>query len=144
MIRELPILLIRAIVGLVFVLEGALKFLSPGDYGVGSFARIGLPWPQYLAPAVGGIEIAGGLAILFNFFLGEAALVLALVMATALVTTKIPILLGRPLGPFALPVEPRYGLLAFFHAARVEAFMLVSAVAILIDSILRSRRERSW
>ena len=142
--RELPMILIRAIVGLVFVLEGALKFALPGEFGAASFAAIGLPFPHILAPAVGGVEIAGGLAIVLNFYTGDAALMLAIVMIGALVTTKLPILLGHPMGPFSLPVAPRYGLLAFLHAARVEMAMLVSAVAILIDSGLRVGRERRW
>jgi len=49
-----------------------------------------------------GVEIIGGIAILLNFYAGDAALALLVVIVTAVVTTKIPILLGRPLGPFAL------------------------------------------
>lgn len=142
--RELPMILIRAVVGLVFVLEGVLKFAWPSEFGVASFTAIGLPWPHILAPAVGGVEIAGGLAIMLNFYTGDAALVMAIVMVGALVTTKLPILLGHPLGPFALPAAPRYGWLAFLHAARVEIAMLVSAVAILIDSGLRIGSDRRW
>src|ERR1035441_7768617 len=104
--RDLPMILIRVIVGLVFLTEGILKFMHPDELGAARFASIGLPFPHLLAPLVGGIEIAGGAAILLNFYAGDAALLLLLVIVTALVTTKTPILLGRPLGPFRSTSSP--------------------------------------
>src|ERR1039458_5684611 len=87
--RELPMILIRIIVGLVFLMEGILKFLRPEELGTGRFAAIGLPLPHLLAPFVGGVEIICGAAVLFNFFAGDAALALLPVILTALVTTKL-------------------------------------------------------
>jgi putative oxidoreductase len=110
--RNLPMILIRVSVGLVFLIEGTLKFLRPGVLGEGRFAAIGLPYPHQLAPLVGGVEIAGGAAVLLNFYAGDAALALLAVIITALITTKVPILLGRPLGPFALAKADEYGWLA--------------------------------
>ncbi len=86
--------LIRTIVGLVFLLEGVLKFVRPDALGAGRFAAIGLPYPNVLAPLVGGIEIGCGGAILLDFFAGDAAIFLLVVIFTALITTKIPIMLG--------------------------------------------------
>jgi uncharacterized membrane protein len=142
--RELPMILIRAIVGLVFIFEGILKFALPAEFGAASFAAIGLPYSRVLAPAVGGAEIAAGLAVLLNFYTGEAALLLLTIMIAALVSTKLPILLGRPVGPFALPLGPRTGWLAFLHAARVELAMSISILAILIDAGLRIGNRRRW
>ena len=51
--KNLPMLLIRVIVGLVFLTEGILKFVLPGELGSGRFAHIGLPYPLVLAPFVG-------------------------------------------------------------------------------------------
>src|SRR5208337_5380580 len=96
--RDISMILIRVLVGLVFLLEGSLKFLRPEELGAGRFEALGLPFPHYLAPIVGGIEIGVGVAILLNFYAGDAALVLLMVIVTALITTKFPILLGRPLG----------------------------------------------
>jgi uncharacterized membrane protein YphA (DoxX/SURF4 family) len=137
-------ILVRVIVGLVFVLEGALKFLRPEELGVARFASIGLPLPQQLAPLVGGVEIVGGLAILLNLYAGDAALVLLVVIVTAIVTTKIPILLGRPLGPFAPPKLNDYGWLSFFHEARVDLCMVFGLVAVVIDSGIHMGRRRPW
>ena len=99
--RDLPMILIRVVVGLVFLTEGILKFVHPEQLGAASFAGIGLPFPHLLAPLVGGIEIAGGAAILLNFYAGDAALMLLVVIIAALVTTKVPILLGRQFGPLS-------------------------------------------
>ncbi|HET6169340.1 MAG TPA: DoxX family protein [Terracidiphilus sp.] len=140
--RKLPMILIRVIVGLVFLTEGILKFTNPGELGVGRFAHIGLPYPHLLAPFVGGVEIAAGAALILNFYAGAAALLLLGVIVTALITTKAPILLGHPLGRFSSARLNRYGLLSFLHESRTDLCMLFGCVAILIDSGLRFRRGK--
>ncbi|MBS1802188.1 MAG: DoxX family protein [Acidobacteria bacterium] len=127
-------ILIRVIVGVVFLTEGILKFVRPGELGVGRFAHIGLPWSHLLAPFVGTIEIAAGGALILNFFAGDAALLLLVVILTAIVTTKIPILLGHHLGPFGPPKLDHYGVLSFIHESRTDLAMLFGLVAILLDS----------
>ena len=52
--------LIRLMVGVVFLTEGALKFRDPSHLGVGRFQHIGIPWPNILAPTVGMLEIVCG------------------------------------------------------------------------------------
>jgi hypothetical protein len=42
------ILLIRILVGWVFLSEGIQKFLSPDSLVVGRFVKIGIPWPQLM------------------------------------------------------------------------------------------------
>jgi hypothetical protein len=49
--------LIRVLVGWVFLSEGIQKFLFPEALGVGRFIKIGIPAPQFFAPFVGVIEI---------------------------------------------------------------------------------------
>jgi uncharacterized membrane protein YphA (DoxX/SURF4 family) len=142
--QELPMTLVRVIVGLVFLIEGALKFVLPAELGVGRFAAIGLPFPQILAPLTGGVEIVGGAAMILNFYAGDAALFLLVVIATALVSTKVPILLGRQLGPFALAKLAHYGFLSFFHEARTDLCMTFGTVAVLLHSGLHMGRRRRW
>jgi len=132
--KSLPMILIRVIVGVVFLTEGILKFTRPGELGVGRFAHIGLPFPQVLAPFVAAVEIAAGGALILNFYAGDAALLLLVVILTAIVTTKIPILVGRHLGAFAPPRLDHYGFLSFIHEARTDLAMLFGLVAILLDS----------
>ena len=142
--QALPMILIRVIVGLVFIAEGLLKLIRPDELGWGRFVAIGLPYPQILAPLVGGTEIVAGAAVLLNVFAGDAAILLLIVIVSALVTTKLPILLGRPLGPFALARLPHYGLLSFLHEARLDFSMLFCSLAILIDSGQRIGHRTPW
>jgi putative oxidoreductase len=132
--KNLPMILIRVIVGVVFLTEGILKFVYPGELGAGRFAHIGLPFAHVLAPCVGAVEIAAGGALILGFYAGDAALLLLAVILTAIVTTKVPILLGHPLGHFAPAKLEHYGVLSFIHEARTDLAMLFGLVAILLDS----------
>lgn len=132
--KNLPMILIRVIVGVVFLTEGILKFVRPGELGVGRFAHIGLPFPHILAPFVGAVEIAAGGAVILNFYAGDAALLLLIVILTAIFTTKAPILTGHHLGVFQPLKLDHYGLLSFIHEARTDLCMLFGLVAILLDS----------
>ena len=60
------IVLIRVLVGWVFLSEGIQKFLFPDPLGVGRFVKIGIPWPQVMAPFVGVVEIACGSLLLIG------------------------------------------------------------------------------
>ncbi|HEX4285939.1 MAG TPA: DoxX family protein [Terracidiphilus sp.] len=132
--KNMPMILIRVVVGLVFLTEGILKFSQPGEFGSGRFAHLGLPWPHLLAPFVGAIEILAGAALILGLYAGDAALLLLIVILTAICTTKVPILLGRPFSRFEPPRLSHYGVLSFLHESRVDLCMLVGCVAILLDS----------
>ncbi len=127
-------ILIRIIVGVVFLTEGILKFVYPAELGAGRFAHIGLPFPHLLAPFVGAVEIAAGSALILNLYAGDAALLLLIVILTAIFTTKVPILFGHHLGVFAPPKLDHYGFLSFIHESRTDLAMLFGLVAILLDS----------
>jgi uncharacterized membrane protein YphA (DoxX/SURF4 family) len=132
--KNLPLLLIRIIAGVIFLSEGILKFVYPAELGSGRFAHIGLPMPHLLAPFVAGVEIAAGAALILNAYAGAAAVLLLCVIVTALITTKLPILLGHGFGPFGIPKNtPHTGFLGFLHEARTDLAMLFSLTAILVD-----------
>lgn len=141
--RNLPLVLVRIVVGLVFITEGILKLIHPGELGAGRFARIGLPIPHVLGPFVGIVEILSGAAVILNLYTGEAAVLLLCVICTALVTTKLPILLGHSVGPFHAPTGG-HGLLAFIHEARTDLSMLFCLVAILMEAGVRFARPKQW
>jgi uncharacterized membrane protein YphA (DoxX/SURF4 family) len=142
---KIPMLLIRFVVGLVFVTEGILKYVRPEELGAGRFAQIGFPFSHLLAPFVGGVEIAAGVAVLLGVLAGEGALLLLAVMVTALISTKIPILTGQPLWIFHVPRNVAHtGVLGFMHEARLDVAMLFSLIAILIDSGMRLGRKKRW
>ena len=72
-------ILVRLLVGAVFLSEGVQKFLYPAELGPGRFAKIGLPAPapEVLAPFVGGVEVVAGTLVLIGLLTRPAALALA-------------------------------------------------------------------
>jgi len=87
------IILIRLLVGWVFVAEGIQKFIFPDALGVGRFIKIGIPAPQIMAPFVGVVEIVFGTTILIGLLTRLSTIPLLIDMAVAISTTKIPMLL---------------------------------------------------
>ena len=62
------VVLVRLLVGAVFLSEGIQKFLFPADVGAGRFAQIGLPSPEIFGPFVGSVEIVCGTLVLLGLF----------------------------------------------------------------------------
>ena len=125
-------ILIRIMVGAVFLAEGIQKFLYPADVGAGRFARIGIPEADLLATLVGGVEIACGTLVLLGLFTRAAVLPLLGVMAVALVSTKLPILLGQDLGPFQVRQLPYYGFWGFAHESRTDFSMVMGSLFLFL------------
>src|SRR5205823_7644523 len=86
--------LIRFVVGLIFFTEGIQKFLYPDDLGVGRFTKIGIPFPDALAPFVGGVEIICGALVILGLLTRLAALLLLVDITVAIVSPMLPIRLG--------------------------------------------------
>jgi uncharacterized membrane protein YphA (DoxX/SURF4 family) len=55
-------------------------------------------------------------------------------ISVAILSTKIPILLGQAFGMFTLPKLPRYGFLSMVHEARADLSMLLGLLFLLIVS----------
>jgi putative oxidoreductase len=125
-------ILIRIVVGGIFLTEGIQKFLYPADLGPGRFAKIGIPAPEMMGPFVGGIEIVCGALVIFGFLTRIAALLLLLDISVAIVSTKIPILLGHGFWGFSLAKLPRYGFLSMLHEARTDLAIWFGLVFLLI------------
>jgi uncharacterized membrane protein YphA (DoxX/SURF4 family) len=113
------VILIRLIVGGVFISEGIQKFLFPTDLGVGRFSKIGIPSPEVLAPFVGVCEIVCGALILIGLLTRVAAVPTIIDMLVAISTTKIPILF-------------KSGFWAMAHEARVDYTMLLGSIFLLV------------
>ena len=126
------VILIRMIVGAVFLSEGIQKFLLPNDLGVGRFIKIGIPAPQVMAPFVGVIEIVCGTLIILGLFTRLAAIPLIIDISVAILSTKIPILLGHGFWRFSLSKLPTYGFWSMAHEARVDYAMLLGSIFLLI------------
>ena len=126
------VLLIRIAVGGVFLSEGIQKFLFPNDLGVGRFIKIGIPAPEVMAPFVGVVEIVGGALVILGLLTRLAAIPLIFDMCVALISTKLPILLGHGFWRFSLSKLPSYGFWSMAHEARVDFTMLLGSIFLLI------------
>ena len=123
------VLLIRIAVGGVFLSEGIQKFLFPNDLGVGRFIKIGIPAPEVMAPFVGVFEIVCGSLIVLGLLTRLAAIPLIIDMGVALISTKLPILLGHGFWRFSLSKLPSYGFWSMAHEARVDFAMLLGTLS---------------
>ena len=145
------VILIRIVVGWVFLSEGIQKFLYAAENGAGRFARIGIPSADVMGPFVAVVEIVFGTMILFGLLTRLAAIPLILDMLVAIVSTKIPILLGHGFWGFSLRTLPYYGFWGMFHEARTDFAMLFGSIFLLIvggglwsmDARLSSDRSRA-
>lgn len=127
-------ILVRLLVGLVvFFPEGLQKLLFSAVLGAGRFARIGIPYPELMGPFVGGVETVCGLLIILGLITRLATIPLLVVMAVALVSTKLPILLGHDVGPFHLAADiKRVGFWSAQHEARADLTMTFGLLFLLI------------
>jgi putative oxidoreductase len=113
------LLLLRFLVGWVFLTEGIQKFLFPAALGAGRFEKIGIPAPQFTGPFVGVVEIVCGALLLFGLFTAIAALPLLIDILVAIATTKLPLLMKQ-------------GFWAAMHEGRTDFCMLLGLLAIAL------------
>jgi putative oxidoreductase len=127
------VVLVRLLVGLVvFFPEGLQKLIFPAILGAGRFAKIGLPWPDMLASFVGVVETVCGALIILGLATRFAAIPLIIAMLVAIVSTKIPLLVGQDVWIFHVQAMPRYGFWSMAHEARNDFCMLLGCVYLLI------------
>ena len=112
-------ILIRLLVGAVFLSEGIQKFLFPSALGVGRFTKIGIPAPQFFAPFVGVVEIVCGTLLIVGLVTRLAAIPLMIDISVAIITTKIPMLYTA-------------GFWSMAHEARTDYCMLLGLLFLLL------------
>lgn len=112
-------ILIRLMVGAVFLSEGIQKFLFPDKLGAGRFAKIGLPNPDFLGPFVGSFEISCGSLVLIGLLTRLASIPLIIIMLVAIVTTKAEVLAND-------------GFWEMMHGSRTDWAMLLGGIFLLV------------
>jgi putative oxidoreductase len=112
------VILIRLMVGAVFLSEGLQKFLRPDSVGAGRFATIGFPNPEFVAQFVGTFEVTCGTLILLGLLTRLAAIPTIAIMLVAVATTKVPILQEQ-------------GFWSMAHEARTDWSMLLGSIFLL-------------
>lgn len=138
------VMLIRLMVGSVFFFEGLMKFLYPGELGAGRFAKIGIPMPEVFGPFVGGVETICGALVLAGLLTRLAAIPLLINISVAVLSTKIPMLLGHGFWTFTLTKLPRYGFLSMMHEARTDFSMWLGFIFLLIVGAGRWSLDGLW
>jgi uncharacterized membrane protein YphA (DoxX/SURF4 family) len=113
-------ILIRLMVGAVFLSEGIQKFLFSDELGSGRFAKIGLPSPEFLGSFVGSFEIICGLLVLLGLLTRIASIPLIMIMLVAIATTKAEVLYEK-------------GLWEMLHGSRTDWAMLLGSIFLLIN-----------
>jgi uncharacterized membrane protein YphA (DoxX/SURF4 family) len=112
-------ILIRLMVGMVFLSEGIQKFLFADTLGAGRFAKIGLPSPDFLGSFVGSFEIVCGTLILLGLLTRLASIPLIIIMLVAIATTKTEVLADK-------------GFWEMMHGSRTDWAMLLGSVFLFI------------
>lgn len=125
-------ILVRLLVGGVFLAEGIQKLLYPAELAAGRFAKIGIPMPDTMGPFVAGVETVCGAMVILGLLTRLAAIPLLINISVAIVSTKIPVLLGYGFGGFSLTKLPRYGILSMIHEARTDLSMWLGLLFLII------------
>jgi putative oxidoreductase len=112
-------ILVRFMVGAVFLSEGLQKFIFPDLMGAGRFMKIGIFAPHITAPFVGVCEIICGAMLLAGLLTRLAAVPMIIDMLVAISTTKISFLVNE-------------GFWKMAHEARVDYAMLLGCAFLLI------------
>ena len=111
--------LVRLMVGAVFLSEGIQKFLFSDKVGAGRFAKIGLPNPEFLGPFVGSFEIICGSLVLLGLLTRVGSFPLIIIMLVAFATTKAD-------------VRANDGFWEMMHGSRTDWAMLLGGIFLLI------------
>ena len=141
-------ILVRCMVGGVFLWEGILKFVYTNQ-GVGRFTKIGIPVPALMAHLIAVLEIVGGALLISGFLTRLIAVPFVVEMVVAMLSTKVALYFGT--SPLPLPpAPPQIGAWAVLHEIRSEYAQIMSALFLLVagpgpwsvDAILARMRKR--
>lgn len=125
-------IIIRLMVGAVFLSEGIQKFIYPVARSVGRFDKIGFAHPEFWGYFVGVFEIACGAAILIGFITRAAAFAMLVDMTVSILITKIPILFGHGILGFNVRHLDFYNFWSFAHEIRTDYAMWLGSLFLLI------------
>jgi putative oxidoreductase len=112
-------IIIRLMVGLVFLSEGIQKFMFSEKLGTGRFRKIGLPEPAFLGTFVGSFEIVCGALLIVGFCTRLAAIPTLVIMIVAIAVTKAQLIADN-------------GFWSMLHDSRTDWAMLLGSIFLMI------------
>ena len=133
---SLGLLVLRVVVGAIFIAHGAQKifeFTLPGT--IESFTAMGVPLPAIAATVVAFVEFGGGILLVLGFFTRIVGILLAINMVVALVLVHLPA--GLWVG------NGGYEFVAVLGAAAL-ALALIGAGRLSLDRALLRGRVPAW
>ncbi|WP_341977024.1 DoxX family protein [Microbacterium sp. LWO13-1.2] len=133
---SLGLLVLRVVVGAIFIAHGAQKifvFTLPGT--IESFTAMGVPLPAIAATVVAFVEFGGGILLVLGFFTRLVGILLAINMVVALVLVHLPA--GLWVG------NGGYEFVAVLGAAAL-ALALIGAGRLSLDRALLRGRVPAW
>lgn len=130
---DVALLILRLIIGAIFVAHGGQKLFTYGIDGVAAgFGQMGIPFPSLMAPFISLLEFAGGIALVVGVLTRLAALGLAFNMLGAIVFAHLQ-------AGFFLPNGIEFALALFGSAALLT--MTGSGTYSLDAAYARTRRR---
>ncbi len=117
--NDSKIIFARIITGLIFISEGIQKYLIISMLGPSYFKEIGFGHPMFWAHFTGAFEISCGILILIGLLTRLATIPLLIVMITAFITTKLPLLHSS-------------GILTFAHEYRIDFSLTLLLILLII------------
>jgi uncharacterized membrane protein YphA (DoxX/SURF4 family) len=113
------LIFIRIIVGLIFISEGIQKFMVLEIFGPGLFHEIGFSHAYFWAYFTGACEILFGVLILSGLLTRLASIPLLIIMITAFITTKFPLIATK-------------GIWTFLHEYKTDFSLTVLLILLLV------------
>ncbi|TGL65759.1 DoxX family protein [Leptospira sarikeiensis] len=135
-------IIIRILVGGVFIWEGIIKFLYVNQ-GIGRFTKLGFSQPELVASLIGGLEILGGIMILLGVLTKPISFIFVIQMFVAMYLTKLPLFFGTsPLPPPQAP--PIVGIWAVLHEIRSEYSQVLGSLFLYLSGPGRFSVDAIW
>jgi putative oxidoreductase len=113
------IIIIRIIVGLIFISEGVQKCVIVTAFGPDFFKDIGFTHPLFWTYFTGTFEISCGALVLFGLLTRLASIPLLIIMITAFITTKLPLLSFK-------------GIWTFLHLYSIDFSLTLQLILLII------------
>lgn len=135
--ENLPLIISRIVVGLIFFSEGIQKFLYPELVGVGRFIKIGFSNPEFWSYFTASFEIFCGVLILIGLLTRLASIPLLIIMITAFVTTKYPLLVEKGFWIFAHEYRTDFAM-----SMLLLYILYYGAGSISLDKIIYARTKK--